>query len=333
MRLYLTDNELEDFDTSDLDNQLPLLYVLTIVRNGLKTFSWEGCPTDMRTLNLNMNKLAAIPKLDEHLSFTNFGCLREISLEGTLGENQLSFLPVGFEDLPKLRILKLSSNNFNFNDSNLDDVLWLRLPKSLTTLHLSHNTLGSIPCYLKNYKLTNLHIDDCDLHHICPYLHTHVQASNSYLVINVSNNPELSLPFVPSTIYKLPKADVKAINGVAKIEVGIPNYANFPTTTIFDQNDNFRNTERTKYTKLVYEFSTENVEQASSCNCCASCGEYTDELLFKQQMAMDSILMIQEKVIIISFHMEKKLSFCAITSIEKKIAGINHLVFSATNFL
>uniref|UniRef100_A0AC34FI49 Uncharacterized protein n=1 Tax=Panagrolaimus sp. ES5 TaxID=591445 RepID=A0AC34FI49_9BILA len=152
--------------------------------------------------------------------------------------------------------------------------------------------------------MKNLHISNCNLRYICPYLHTAVQEAGRFLVIDASKNPDLKLSFIPSKIYEFPTADFKAIVGelprLGSYRPCIPNYANFSTTTFLDKDEELRDTSRIykigETTQENYKFNSIGIKQDESfCNCCAACGEFTNELLFCQQIPMDSVLLVKEE--------------------------------------
>uniref|UniRef100_A0AC34F7W9 Leucine rich repeat protein n=1 Tax=Panagrolaimus sp. ES5 TaxID=591445 RepID=A0AC34F7W9_9BILA len=291
--LNLKNNNLRILDLSEIIQNQRYLREITVSKNGLKKFSWQNFPKDrIKKINLSNNDLEVIPPIAPPLSFATFVNLKEISFE----DNGIKSLPEGFENLPNLVDLNLSFNYFGYDGADLMEVLWLRLPKSVATLNLMYQKIDYIPCCLKNYSIKNLHVAETNLHHICPFIHANVQQNNSYMVIDASHNPFLKLSFIPSTIYKLPTKTISKPNSADAIYSydGIPNYANFPTTTLIGD---FCDTSPTNYFKSGFKFSSEGVKQddAIICDCCASCGNSTDEPLFKQQLAMDSVLLVQKE--------------------------------------
>uniref|UniRef100_A0A914QAX2 Uncharacterized protein n=1 Tax=Panagrolaimus davidi TaxID=227884 RepID=A0A914QAX2_9BILA len=246
-------------------------------QNELTSIDFVSSLPNLEFLSAKNNKIKEIPE-----KFHKALCILKLDF------NEISELPKNFEESMSAGPvftphLSLSYNNFSDFDSNLEEVLWKRLPKKMEILNLNGNDLVYIPGTLCQKQIRNLFIDNCNIQHICPVIYTFAVMKKREMTISICDNPKLEyLPFVPLTIFPKPPS--------FKERVTFEYLYNFHFAIITD-NEKFKN--NTKFPmdnfKPVYNFDNgfEGEETRIGCKCCAICSMATDEHDFKNLMIMD----------------------------------------------
>uniref|UniRef100_A0A914P2P7 Leucine-rich repeat-containing protein n=1 Tax=Panagrolaimus davidi TaxID=227884 RepID=A0A914P2P7_9BILA len=357
--LTLNNTNLDKFDCTNLwFNSLDLSH------NNLTEFSWEsvshfrGNDAIPLSVNLSHNKLTVFgsPNHWKNLEFLNVSNnkIEEILMEEmddvedthnnpklslNLSNNQLKFLPIGFEKFICISQLSVSGNFIKYE--NIEETLWKRLPQSLTVLNLNGLQICTLPCIPKNFTLLKeIYAADCNLHWICPQ----ISKNENLQYLDISNNPSLkTLSFVPAKPYLYPQRDnyrqdiefVEKADGVAE-GIKVPPTDDFTikplkllTSKHYGNNEekeksefmfgkvskslivnkkakrksnngnknflnkenelqSFRCTDRAPVKNLNYNFDLlTELEPNCACQCCAKCGEKTDNQMIEQLMTMD----------------------------------------------
>uniref|UniRef100_A0AC34GWG3 Uncharacterized protein n=1 Tax=Panagrolaimus sp. ES5 TaxID=591445 RepID=A0AC34GWG3_9BILA len=294
--LNLSNNKLTHFD---MENNLPLIEELHLNNNNLIQIVWETLSPKLQYIGFDNNQIESIGNIS-HLIFleeisANFNQIKILSFgdfnqfewlnEISLSNNLLSALPEGFENLKGLRILDLNKNEFNYFDTtNLEDILWKRLPRELKTLNLSGNNLHQLPCFLKDFNIENLIVVDCKISHICPYIYAKSIETDLPRHFDISKNPLIALPFIPQTIIEPPLTKRNFV--VTKLN------QNFKITS---ENAEFLSPFLLNFLQECdesnHQFPTFEGEKVPiNCYCCAKCGNQTEEKPVEQIMIVDYLI-------------------------------------------
>uniref|UniRef100_A0A914ZDJ9 Leucine rich repeat protein n=1 Tax=Panagrolaimus superbus TaxID=310955 RepID=A0A914ZDJ9_9BILA len=266
--LFIDQNELTSIEFISF---LPNLKILSAKNNKIQEIP-EDFSKSLLTIRLDFNEISKLPQNFENFMSTDSKCISVNTPE-----------------------LSLSFNHFCDNSSNLEEVLWKRLPKKLKFLNLSGNNLVYIPGILSQIQISHLFIDNCNIQHICPIVYTFVSMKDEprSMIISICDNSELEyLPFVPLSLYQKPPS--------SKEKISFDYLYNFSFAIITD-NESFQNTAKFPMANLkpVYKFeevSLEEEEQSIGCKCCAICGKATDERAFKNLMIMDFAICFETDV-------------------------------------
>uniref|UniRef100_A0A914YWA2 Leucine rich repeat protein n=1 Tax=Panagrolaimus superbus TaxID=310955 RepID=A0A914YWA2_9BILA len=293
------------------------LHMLELDYNEFETIQWELLPANLHSITLSYNRLKNIGNIS-HLTKLTMLSISSNQIESisdkifdlplltnlSLDKNNLKELPKNFENFKSLMCLDLSENKFDFYKSNLDEVFWNRLPKNLRTLRISRNKIGILPCILRESKIEELHANECELFHICPYLYLKkVPLKELYISENGNLN---NLPFIPQKIFQPPLLKDNDIKEKTKAAfIIITDKSDYIVTKPFPQ----------KLLKPIYEFKIlEEVPSFCGCNCCGNCGNKSDENIFIEQlMVMDFGLKMRVMNEEVSPITEKKDSYDLVT--------------------
>uniref|UniRef100_A0AC34F6D9 Leucine rich repeat protein n=1 Tax=Panagrolaimus sp. ES5 TaxID=591445 RepID=A0AC34F6D9_9BILA len=290
-----------------------MLKVLYLSRNKLTLVNCNKLPSTLEELYLADNQLAEIHFIErlkklKVLKLTN-NKIRVLPI-GILQLHQLCFLflstnrltafPKNFENLKNLIFLDMRCNNFHCKTQNLAHLLWERLPKNLSTLKISGNYLGELPCRLSKLPLDYLEAIDCNLRHICPQLRKYqnsenlkvyeanLLAKNDIKIMDLRENPDLEhLNFVPENIYDPPSSTEKFVHDKSFEKA---NFA-FITDHKFQNLEKFPHREK----KPVYNFAKKPLtiqENELTCHCCSRCGIHCNDenSIIETLMVMDFYL-------------------------------------------
>uniref|UniRef100_A0AC35FC97 Leucine rich repeat protein n=1 Tax=Panagrolaimus sp. PS1159 TaxID=55785 RepID=A0AC35FC97_9BILA len=270
----LENNQMKSLHFGEMFTELTGIFV---DQNELTSIDFILLLPNLEFLSAKNNKIKEIPE-----KFHKALCTLKLDFNG------ISELPKTFEesmsggpvDTPHL---SLSYNNFSYFDSNLEEVLWKRLPKKIEILNLNGNDLVYIPGTLCQKHIRHLFIDNCNIQHICPVIYTFAVMKKRKMTISICDNPRLEyLPFVPLTIFPKPPS--------FKERISFEFLYNFHFAIITD-NEIFKNNAKFPMNnfKPVYNFDNgfEGEETRVGCKCCAICSKATDEHVFKNLMIMD----------------------------------------------
>uniref|UniRef100_A0A914QP56 Uncharacterized protein n=1 Tax=Panagrolaimus davidi TaxID=227884 RepID=A0A914QP56_9BILA len=288
--LDLTKSKLKYFDCQHFS---PNLIKLKLNNNFIEAIEWQNLPTTLENLRLNSNYLTFIGdithltnleilsaednKIDNLFQHVNFPTLQKFNLQ----RNFISILPQGFENSNNLKILRLSYNNLNYQQFDIYESLWNRLPVSLDELSLNANLLNNLPCMLNNWKFKKLSVKDCNLKHICFKLFHKCLFNKSQF--DIRGNPSIKcLPYFPKDFYP-PTSSQKIWN----------NNCDFSFNLITDNSDFiYARQFPLKKGKLNFAFKEckEDGKYLNECKCCIICGKETDAAIIKQILVMDIYL-------------------------------------------
>uniref|UniRef100_A0AC34GTD2 Leucine rich repeat protein n=1 Tax=Panagrolaimus sp. ES5 TaxID=591445 RepID=A0AC34GTD2_9BILA len=307
--LYLDNCGVKTFNCK---NSLQALVELSIIENGLTSISWEHLPITLENLNLSNNNLQKIENIGHLINLQEFRAddndINFISTDITqlqnlkllyLCENYLTELPAGFVNLQNLSDLRLSDNEFKYDEKfpeDLENKLWKRLPLRLRQLVLNSNNLFKIPCCFRFIRLINFHVKDCNLHHICPRVYLQAQRLKTFsktycLSMDIRKNDLLKhLAFIPAIIYQPPLATQE----IQKFDV--INTFWMTSMEIAADNEKLRNKAKFPASNFKPKYDFKPSEIKNFCDCCGFCGKATKmEALKKQNMVMDFMIIFTDE--------------------------------------